>query len=71
MVQARPHMRLHSDTRPLPEVASRLRFEGVSVRRIKMKPIKPVEMVYSYRKDNDNPILETFREEILGTEAQS
>jgi hypothetical protein len=36
-----------------------------------MKPTKPVEMVYSYRKDNDNPILETFREEILGTEAQS
>jgi DNA-binding transcriptional LysR family regulator len=54
----------------VPEVASRLRFEGVSVRRIRMKPTKPVEMVYSYRKDNDNPILETFREEILGTEAQ-
>jgi len=49
----------------IPETASRLHFEGVHLRRIKTTPAKPVEMV-SYRKDNDNPILEIFREKILG-----
>jgi len=50
-----------------PETASRLHFEGVVLRRIAMKPVKPVEMVFSYRKDNGNPILEMFRREVLET----
>lgn len=48
-----------------PETASRLHFEGVIVRRVTMKPLRPVEMVFSCRKDNDNPILGIFRSEVL------
>ena len=50
-----------------PETATRLHFEGVVLRRIQMKPLRPVEMVFSYRKDNDNPILKIFRDETLAT----
>ena len=50
-----------------PETASRLHFEGVVLRRVETKPLRPVEMVFSYRKDNDNPILKTFRREVLET----
>ena len=50
-----------------PETASRLHFEGVLLRRMTMNPLRPVEMVFSYRKDNDNPILETFRRDVLET----
>jgi DNA-binding transcriptional LysR family regulator len=51
----------------IPETASRLHFEGVLLRRIAMKPLRPVEMVFSYRKDNDNPILKIFRRDVLET----
>jgi DNA-binding transcriptional LysR family regulator len=47
-----------------PETASRLHFEGVVMRRISMKPPRPVEMVCSYRKDNQNPILRIFQAEV-------
>jgi DNA-binding transcriptional LysR family regulator len=50
-----------------PETASRLRFEGVLLRRLEMRPLRPVEMVFSYRTDNDNPILAIFRREVLET----
>src|SRR5215468_10138230 len=50
-----------------PETASRLHFEGVLPRRMSMQPLRPVEMVFSYRKDNDNPILEIFRRDVLET----
>ena len=50
-----------------PETASRLHFEGVLLRRVTMNPLRPVEMVFSYRKDNDNPILEIFRRDVLET----
>ncbi len=50
-----------------PETASRLHFEGVVLRRVEMTPLRPVEMVFSYRKDNDNPILRLFRSEVLET----
>ena len=50
-----------------PETASRLHFEGVLLRRVATKPLRPVEMVYSYRTDNDNPILRIFRREVLET----
>jgi DNA-binding transcriptional LysR family regulator len=49
----------------IPETASRLHFEGVLLRRIEMKPLRPVEMVFCYRNDNDNPILKIFRREVL------
>ena len=51
----------------IPETATRLRFEGVLLRRMATKPSRPVEMTYSYRKDNDNPILAMFRRDVLKT----
>lgn len=51
----------------VPETASRLHFEGVVLRRLVTTPARPVEMVFSYRKDNDNPILRIFRGEVLDT----
>jgi DNA-binding transcriptional LysR family regulator len=50
-----------------PETASRLHFDGVLLRRVETKPSRPVETVYSYRKDNDNPILAIFRRDVLET----
>src|SRR5581483_7280031 len=35
----------------IPETASRLHFAGVLLRRLLTKPARPVEMVFSYRKD--------------------
>ncbi len=51
----------------IPETAARLHFDGVLLRRMVMKPLRPVETVFSYRKDNDNPILKIFRREVLET----
>ena len=48
-----------------PETASRLHFDGVLLRAVRTKPSRPVEMVYSCRHDNDNPILKIFRREVL------
>jgi DNA-binding transcriptional LysR family regulator len=50
-----------------PETATRLHFEGVLLRQMTMKPLRPVEMVFSYRKDNDNPILKVFLLDVLKT----
>ena len=50
----------------IPQAASRLQFEGVGLRKFTSDPVRPVEMVYAYRKDNDNPALAVFRNEILG-----
>jgi len=49
----------------IPETASRLHFEGVQLRRMGMKPLRPVEMVFSCRRDNDNPVFKIFRREVL------
>jgi DNA-binding transcriptional LysR family regulator len=49
----------------IPESASRLQFEGVALRKMKLDPVRPVRMVYAYRKDNDNPVLGIFRHEVL------
>jgi len=51
----------------IPETATRLHFEGVLLRRMATRPLRPVEMVFSFRKDNDNPILTMFRREVLGS----
>lgn len=50
----------------VPQSAARLRFEGVELRQVAMDPARPVEMVYSWRRDNDNPLLEILRRDILG-----
>lgn len=49
-----------------PETASRLHFAGVVLRHVAMNPARPVEMVCSFRKDNENPILRIFRRQVLG-----
>ena len=49
----------------IPAAATRLQFEGTVLRPLKTRPAKPVETVCSFRKDNDNPILELFRARIL------
>jgi len=54
-----------------PETSTRLHFQGVLLRRVVMKPSRPVEMVFSYRKDNENPIVAIFRREVLATVRQS
>jgi Transcriptional regulator len=48
----------------VPAAATRLHFEHVVVRRLETVPAQPVEMALSYRKDNDNPVLAVFREEV-------
>jgi len=49
----------------IPESASRLQFEGVALRKMTLDPVRPVRMVYAYRKDNDNPVLGIFRHQVL------
>lgn len=49
----------------IPEAAMRLHFEGTVMRRMTIDPLKPVVTVCSYRMDNDNPILGTFKTAIL------
>jgi DNA-binding transcriptional LysR family regulator len=48
-----------------PETATRLHFEGVQLRLMKTRPARPVAMVYACRTDNDNPILQIFRRDVL------
>jgi DNA-binding transcriptional LysR family regulator len=49
----------------IPEAASRLHFQGIVMRRLLLEPAQPVEMVCSWRRDNDNPILDIFRRKLL------
>jgi DNA-binding transcriptional LysR family regulator len=44
------------------EGARRLQFDGIVLRKV---ATEPVETVCAYRRDNDNPILQLFRREIL------
>jgi DNA-binding transcriptional LysR family regulator len=46
------------------EGARRLQFDGIVLRKV---ATEPVETVCVYRRDNDNPILQLFRREILPT----
>lgn len=46
------------------EGASRLQFDGIVMRRM---ATEPVEMVCAFRRDNDNPVLDVFRRDILPT----
>ena len=44
------------------EGASRLKFDGIVMRRM---ATEPVEMVCAWRRDNDNPVLTLFKKQIL------
>jgi len=44
------------------EGATRLHFDGIVVRRIETEPVR---MVCAWRRDNDNPILQLFKRDIL------
>jgi DNA-binding transcriptional LysR family regulator len=46
------------------EGASRLQFDGIVMRRMETEP---VEMVCTYRRDNDNPVLQLFKQDVLPT----
>ncbi|KFI06571.1 LysR substrate-binding domain-containing protein [Massilia sp. BSC265] len=44
------------------EGAARLKFDGIVMRRLSSEP---VEMVCTYRRDNDNPALQLFKRDVL------
>lgn len=44
----------------VPEAATSLNFDGVTMRRIQTEPQYPVELHMAWRKDHDNPVLEPF-----------
>jgi DNA-binding transcriptional LysR family regulator len=46
------------------EGAARLKFDGIVMRRMQTEP---VQMVCTYRRDNENPVLQRFLSEILPT----
>jgi DNA-binding transcriptional LysR family regulator len=46
------------------EGAARLKFDGIVMRRMETEP---VQMVCTWRRDNENPVLQLFRREILPT----
>lgn len=49
----------------IPESAARLQFSGIVLRKVSTTPALPVERVACWRKDNDNPLLEVFRREVM------
>jgi DNA-binding transcriptional LysR family regulator len=50
----------------IPEAAACLQFNGIVLRKVTMEPARPVETVCAWRRDNDNPVLHIFRQDILG-----
>ena len=49
----------------IPAAATRLNFTGLTLRTVTTSPSLPVEMVCSFRGDNDNPLLDVFKRRIL------
>ena len=49
----------------IPAAATRLNFAGLTLRTVATSPSLPVEMVCSFRSDNDNPLLDVFKRRIL------
>jgi DNA-binding transcriptional LysR family regulator len=49
----------------IPAAASRLQFAGIVLRQVQTTPAEPVQMVSAWRRDNDNPILELVKRDIL------
>jgi DNA-binding transcriptional LysR family regulator len=46
------------------EGAARLKFDGIAMRRMETEP---VQMICAWRRDNENPVLQLFRRDILPT----
>jgi DNA-binding transcriptional LysR family regulator len=55
----------------IPTAAARLQLRGVVLRTMQTVPAEPVQTVCAYRRDNNNPILDIFRREILPAFMQS
>ncbi|TFW36200.1 LysR substrate-binding domain-containing protein [Massilia horti] len=51
----------------IPGAAMRLQLNGIILRKVATEPAEPVQMLCSYRRDNDNPILQLFKRDILPT----
>jgi DNA-binding transcriptional LysR family regulator len=49
----------------IPTAAARLQLRGVVLRTMQTEPPEPVQTICAYRRDNDNPILDVFRSDIL------
>lgn len=49
----------------IPGAATHLHFDGIVVRRVSTTPAEPVQIACTYRRDNTNPILATFKRDIL------
>ena len=41
----------------VPQSATALKFDGVLYRPVETEPAKPVELLFAWRRDNDNPAL--------------
>lgn len=51
----------------VPEAATSLRFEGVVFRRMrKTRPERPVELFVAWKRDNDNPALQSVLDRCMG-----
>lgn len=46
-----------------------LRFDGVLYRPVATTPAKPVQQLFVFRKDNDNPILQAFKAHLTAESA--
>lgn len=51
----------------IPGAATSLKFSGILLRKMETEPADPVRICCSFRRDNDNPILDVFKREILQT----
>ncbi len=49
----------------IPGTAASLHFDGILLRKVQTSPARPVELAYSYRRDNHNPALRTLLTEVL------
>lgn len=49
----------------IPTAAARLQLRGVVLRTMSTEPFAPVQTICAYRRDNNNPILDIFRRDIL------
>lgn len=48
----------------IPEAAAMLRFEGILYRPIRTEPERPVNLLFTFRKDNDNPAFAALKEHL-------
>lgn len=48
----------------IPAAAAMLHFKGVVYRPVRTTPVKPVELRFVYRKDNDNPVFGALKDDL-------